>query len=264
MPTFEGTHPMLNKTVTLPVQERRSRQRHRWNGLCTVAPPRAGFTYPRAVTTVLAASVLYSIAIMFDLGAPSLRSLPLSLSTPAAVGLDLALLILALMHFHFVQRPYAVLSEQQVWRSPAKRSQDRLLVSALLSGFFFAWQPLPDLVWGVSAPLQLLLLQTGWYAGWLSLLVSVALIEVPSFLRMALRAGVLCCMGYAARVVRAGITGGLLLVEWCTAQMSLGHLLFASALTAYLCIGPLLCRRNVNAASWRPNGMNKGLWLLQE
>ena len=198
---------------------------------------------------MLVASALYSIAIIFGLGAPSLRSFPVSLSTPTAVAVDLALLLLALMHFHFVQRPYAVLSEQQIRRSPAIRSQDRLLVSALLLGFFFAWQPLPGLAWEISAPSQLLLMQTGWYAGWLLLLVSAALIEVPSFLRMALRTGVLRCAGYATRVARTGIIGGLLLVEWCAAQMNIGHLLFAGALTAYLCIAPFLYRRDVNAAS---------------
>jgi len=254
---------MLNKTITLPVQERRLGERHRLGVHRRVPVRHSGLLYPLAVTAALGVSVLYSIAIMVGLDVPSLRSLPVSLSAPADVVLDLALLSLALMHFHFIQRPYAVLSERQIRRSPAKRSQDRLLVSALLLGFFFAWQPLPNLVWTLSTPSQLLLMQTGWYAGWLALLVSAALIEVPSVLRIALRRGVLCCAGVATQVARAGIIGGLLLVEWCAAQMSLGHLLFAGVLTAYLGITGLLYRRNVKAASWRPSAMNKGLRLPQ-
>ncbi|HEX9474194.1 MAG TPA: hypothetical protein VF931_08385 [Steroidobacteraceae bacterium] len=253
---FAGNHQMLNKTLTLPAQERRLSVRHRWDAHGPVPAPHSGPLYPLAVTAVLGASVLYSIAIVLGLDVPSLHTLPVSLSAPAGVVLDLALLLLALMHFHFIERPYAVLSGRQLRRPPAKRSQDRLLVSALLSGFFFAWQPLPDLVWTVTAPPQLLLFQTGWYAGWLSLLLSAALIEAPSFLRIALRAGVLCCAGHATRVARAGILGGLLLVEWCAAQMSLGHLLFAGVLTAYLGITPLLYRRNVNAASCRSSARN--------
>jgi len=138
-----------------------------------------------------------------------------------------------------------------------------LLQSALLLAFFFAWQPLPDLVWTLDSPWQLLLLQTGWYAGLLTLLVSAALIEVPSLLRIALRTGILCCAPYATSLARAGIACGLLLFEWCAAQMSIGHMLFAGVLTAYLVITRLLYRPNVNTASWLSSAMNNGLWLLK-
>jgi hypothetical protein len=171
--------------------------------------------------------------------------------------MDLGLLSLAVMHFHFVQRPCAFLGVQQLRRSRAMFSQDRLLVSALLLAFFFAWEPLPNPVWTIGAPLQLMLLQAGCYAGWLLLLLSAALAEVPPFLRLALRTGVLRCSGFATRVARAGIVGGLLLVEWCTAQMNLGHLLFAGALTAYLGVAFLLYRRSVNTAFLRASAVNR-------
>jgi hypothetical protein len=263
---------MLNKTITLPVArtrllERRLTERRliqrRWDLPRAVPEPRGSLAYDRLATFVLATSVLYSIAIMFGLGVPSLRSFTVSLPTLAAVVMDLALMLLVLVHFHFVQRPYAVLSVQQLTQSPVMRTQDRLLVSALLLGFFFAWQPLPDLVWVFSVPLQLRLLQVGTYAGWISLLASVALIEVPSFSRSVVRLGLLSCPCSATRVARAGIVYGLLLVEWCTAQMSLGHLLFAGALTAYLGIALYMYRRNVNAALWHSSAVNKGLRLLQ-
>ncbi len=220
--------------------------------------------YHQLVLIVLAAAVLYSVAITLGLGVPSLGSFSESPSTSGAVVMDLALLSLALLHFHFVQRPYAVPDVRQIRRSPARRSHDRLLVSALLLAFFFVWQPLPDLVWALGAPWPVLLLRTGWYVGWLSLLVSAALLEVPTFLRTALRTGVLRSVGFATRAARCGIVCGLLLVEWCAAQMDLGHLLFAGAVTAYLCITLFLYRRSVNAASLRPNAMNKGLRPLQE
>jgi hypothetical protein len=247
---------MLNKTILLPVPRTRWHERRRWDRHSPAPERRGSVAYHHLVTVVLAASVLYSIAIILGLGVASLRSFPLSLSTSAAVVMDLALLSLALMHFHFVQRPYAVLSEQQIRRSPALCTQDRLLQSALLLAFFFAWQPLPDLVWTLDSPSQLLLLRAGWCAGLLSLLVSAALIEVPSFLRLAVRTGILCCAPYATSLARAGIVYGLLLVEWCAAQMSLGHMLFAGAVTAYLGVTPFLYRRNVNGATWRPSAMN--------
>jgi methanethiol S-methyltransferase len=254
---------MLNKTITLPVPPARLNERRRWDRHRPVPERRGSLAYAEPVTIVLAASVLYSIAIIFGLGVPSLRSFPVGLSTLAAVVMDLALLLLALLHFHFVQRPCAVLSMQPLTRSQAMRTQDRLLVSALLLGFFFTWQPLPDLVWALSVPWQLRLIEAGTYAGWMSLLASVALIEVPLFSRSVLRLGLLSCTCSATRVARAGFVCGLLLVEWCTAQMNLGHLLFAGALTAYLVVALFLYRRNVNAALWHSRAVNKGLRLLQ-
>jgi len=255
---------MLNKTITLPVQERRLGERHRLGVHRRVPVRHSGLLYPLAVTAALGVSVLYSIAITLGLGVPSLGAYLVSPSTSGAVVMDLALLLLALLHFHFVQRPYAVPDVHQIRRSPARRSHDRLLVSALLLAFFFVWQPLPDRVWALGAPWPLLLLHTGWYVGLLALLVSAALLEVPSFLRMALRSGVLRGVGFATKAARFGIVCGLLLVAWCAAQMDLGHLLFAGAVTAYLCITLFLYRRSVNTASRRPDAVNKGLRPLQE
>jgi len=240
---------MLNKAISFPVPPMRSHERRRWNRNYPVPVHHESLAYHQLVIAVLAASVLYSIAMTLGLGGvPSLRSFPVSLSTGAAVVMDLALLLLALLHFHFVQRPYADLTIQQITRPPASRSQDRLLVSALLLGFFFAWQPLPDPVWAFGASSHLLLLQAGWYAGWLLLLVSAALIEMPTFLQLVLRAGLLRSVSFATRASRAGIVCGLLLVEWCAAQMDLGHLLFAGAMTAYLCVSLFLYRRSINKA----------------
>jgi hypothetical protein len=247
---------MLNKSVILTEPRARLGERRRWDRQRPLPEWRGTLPYRHLTTVVLAISVLYSVAIVLGLGVPSLDSFPVNLSTPAAVVMDLVLLFLAAMHFHFVQRPDAVLSLPQLRGTQAMRSQDRLLVSALLLAFFFAWQPLPDLIWALRAPSRSL--QVGWFAGLFSLSVSAVLIEVPWVLRMAVRAGVLCCT-CATRVARAGIIFGLLLVEWCTAQMNLGHLLFAGALTAYLGVAFFLYRRNVNVAHERPNAMKLGL-----
>jgi len=255
---------MLNKSISLPVPRTRLHERRRVDRNYPMPVGHDRLAYHQLVLIVLAASVLYSIAITLGLGVPSLGAYLVSPSTSGAVVMDLALLLLALLHFHFVQRPYAVPDVHQIRRSPARRSHDRLLVSALLLAFFFVWQPLPDRVWALGAPWPLLLLHTGWYVGLLALLVSAALLEVPSFLRMALRSGVLRGVGFATKAARSGMVCGLLLVEWCAAQMDLGHLLFAGAVTAYLCITLFLYRRSVNTASRRPDAVNKGLRPLQE
>jgi hypothetical protein len=261
---MRGVRQMLNKSISLPVPRTRLHERRRWDRNYPMPVGHDNLAYRQLVIVVLAAAVLYSVAIILGLGVPSLGSYSVSPSTSGAVVMDLALLSLALLHFHFVQRPYAVPDVHQIRRSPARRNYDRLLVSALLLAFFFVWQPLPDLVWALGAPWPVLLLHTGGYVGWLSLLVSAALLEVPSFLRMALRTGAVRSVGFATRAARSGIVCGLLLVEWCAAQMDLGHLLFAGAVTAYLCTTLFLYRRSVNTASRCPNAMNKGLQPLQE
>jgi hypothetical protein len=239
---------MLHKSLTrfLPlaptdVPWRSSRSRP-WSG------QRRGNAHAVAATFVLAVSFLYAVAILVVPGFPSLRSFPLEWSAGAAVGVDLLLLLLALLHFHLVQRPYAVLTSAQINRSSSRRTQDRLLASALLFAFFFAWQPLPELAWSLTAARQVMLAQIGAGAGWGLLVVSAALMEVPTFLRFALRLLRVTCPAPALRLLRTGIAAAVLLIEWSAPQMSYGHLLFATAVTVYIVLVSGLSRRDVKHA----------------
>ena len=80
-------------------------------------------------------------------------------------------------------------------------------VDLLLLVAFGLWQPLPLAVWSVESPVAAGWLWTGYAMGWTLLLWGERDPEV--------------------------IVAGICLVEWCVPGMSLGHLLFAIALSAF-------------------------------
>ena len=153
---------------------------------------------------VALAALAWALAIAGGLRAPLLRPV----QDPAlAFGIDLLLLAGFALHFHLVQRPGAPLAG---WlpASRAPRAAVALLQAAvLLLVAFGLWQPLPLAVWSVESPVAAGWLWTGYAMGWTLLLWGERDPEV--------------------------IVAGICLVEWCVPGMSLGHLLFAIALSAF-------------------------------
>jgi preprotein translocase subunit SecY len=165
---------------------------------------------PRASQGILAGSVfclaafLYALAVGFDLPVPRLE---IEHDPALGFGLDLLLLAGFVAHFHFVQQRGMV---------PVRAAQlpqiSRLALALVQAGciavlFFALWQPLPQAVWQVAAPLAATLLWLGYGAGWLLLLGKA---HDPKLLLV-----------------------GVCLVEWSAPGMTLGHLVFAIGLTAF-------------------------------
>ncbi len=196
-----------------------------------------------AAAGALAAAVLYAVAVMLVPGVPVLHTLQLALSVPASVAINGVLLLLSALHFHFVQRP-SLLGAGRHGKPQAQLGADyRLLSAALLFGFFFAWQPLPQAVWSLTVPWTSAVLWAGWSLGWVLLLGAIVLAEAPVLRRPLLRlravrilaGGTHRDMALGGRMlIRFGLSSGLLLIEWSTPQMNLGHLLFAGGVT--LCV----------------------------
>ena len=162
-----------------------------------------------------------------------------------AIAIDLGLVLLfGLQHSVMARIGFKAWLRRRLPAS-AERSVYVLLASAMLVLLFWQWRPLPTVLWSASsAPGQLL----GWSvfaAGFGLVLVSTFLID--HFDLFGLRQVWRQFAGRAEtahrfvtpwlyRVVRHPLYLGFLLAFWGGPVMTLGHALFAAAMTAYILV----------------------------
>jgi protein-S-isoprenylcysteine O-methyltransferase Ste14 len=129
--------------------------------------------------------------------------------------------------------------------TPVERSTYVLFSSLALLLLFWKWQPMGGVVWNVENNSGRLALNALFAAGWLTVLVATFLIN--HFDLFGLRQVGLHLLGrpYAPlkfgtpglyRIVRHPLYVGWLLVFWSAPVMTLAHLVFAIATTAYIFI----------------------------
>jgi methanethiol S-methyltransferase len=126
-----------------------------------------------------------------------------------------------------------------------QRSTYVLLSSLILLLLFWQWQPIPTPVWKFDGIAAWLLVGVYWL-GWLIVLASTFMID--HFDLSGLRQAGLAWRGAEQpgpsfktpllyKIVRHPIMLGFLLAFWATPTMTVGHLLFALTMTAYILVG---------------------------
>ena len=138
--------------------------------------------------------------------------------------------------------------------TPIERSTYVLSASLVLLALYWLWQPIPSLIWAVSNPIAVAIINAVFWFGWGMLIVSTFLIShfelfglsqvfarllgrelpPPSFHTPGLY-----------RRVRHPIYLSFLLAFWAAPSMSTGHLLFALATTGYILIAIQLEERDL-------------------
>lgn len=125
------------------------------------------------------------------------------------------------------------------------RSVFVLATAIVLVAMFLCWQPLPSVLWHAEGA-GALVLHIGQAAGWLMVLSSTFLID--HFELFGLKQGWAYFHGRALdepplkapalyRVVRHPIYLGFLIAFWSAPTMTVGRLLFASGMSAYILLG---------------------------
>ena len=135
-----------------------------------------------------------------------------------------------------------------------ERSTYVLLASLVLLLLYWQWRPIPVPVWTVENPIATTALQAIFWLGWGTALLSTFLIshvelfglsQVFARLRDSELPPPVFTIPFLYRSVRHPLYLGFLLAFWATPVMTVGHLLFAGAMTAYILIAIQLEERDL-------------------
>lgn len=165
---------------------------------------------------------------------------------PVAVLINSALIIL-----FGVQHTIMARKSFKCWLAtfipaPAERSTYVLLSSLVLALMFWLWQPIPYTVWEVEAAWANTLLTGLFWLGWGIVLLATFLISHFELfgLKQAIdqwrntpKQASIFRTPLLYKVVRHPLYLGFLIAFWSTPHMTVGHLVFALGMSAYLFIG---------------------------
>lgn len=201
-------------------------------------------------------SFVYLIGFLAGVGVPKAIDDGTTVAWPLALAVNTGLIAL----FGVQHSVMARAGFKRVWTrivpEPAERSTYVLLSSVVLILLYLLWQPLPATVWSVETPWLRAVLWAGFLGGWGLLFVSTWLID--HFGLFGLRQvwdhwrgerspepGFQTPLFY--KWVRHPMMTGFLLGFWCVPDMSVGQLLFAVGMTAYIVIGTAYEERDLIA-----------------
>lgn len=203
------------------------------------------------------ATFLYAIGFIGNLWVPkSIDAVP-GVPLWQALLTNLGLLGLFAVQHSVMARPAFKRWWTRIVPEPAERSTYVLLSSLALIALFVYWQPMGGVVWNVEMPLARGLIHGVYAAGWVLILLSTFLIN--HFDLFGLRQAWLHARGvpyqplrfgtpWLYRYVRHPLYVGWLLAFWATPGMTITHLLFALATSAYILVAIRFEERDLVAA----------------
>lgn len=203
------------------------------------------FAYGCLAYVLFLATFLYAVAFVGGFAVPTQLDGPATARFSTALAVDTFLLgVFALQHSIMARRWFKRWWTQVVpWA--IERSTYVLFASLALDLLFWQWRPLGGTVWSVHQPVARALVWTVFAYGWLQVLAMTFLINHFDLFglrqvwlhlvgRQYTRVGFATPAPY--RFVRHPLYLGFLLAFWAAPTMTVAHLVFAVATTAYIVV----------------------------
>jgi len=212
------------------------------------------FAYGVVSYLVFLASFLYAIGFVGNVFVPKSIDSGMRGSLPVAVFADTLLLALFAIPHSVMARPAFKRWWTRIVPPAVERSTYVLMSSLLLGLLYWQWLPIPSVLWDLTNPKGRFFLHVVFWVGWVIVLLSTFLISHfdlfglrQVYLHASARPYTPVGFKYRGlyRYVRHPIMLGFLLAFWATPTMTIGHLLFAGATTAYILIALQLEERDL-------------------
>jgi protein-S-isoprenylcysteine O-methyltransferase Ste14 len=191
------------------------------------------------------ASSLYAIGFVGNLAVPKSIDSQGDASLVEALVADALLLGLFAIQHSVMARPAFKAAWTSIVPASAERATYVLLSSLLLFLVFWQWRALPQVVWQAGSDPARMAIWGLFWVGWLIAILSTFMVSHLDL--FGLRQVMLNFLGkpYTQlpfmtrglyRVVRHPLMLGFIIAFWAAPTMTLGHLLFAAATTAYIVV----------------------------
>ena len=205
----------------------------------------AFFGYGSFSYLIFLATFLYALAFVGNLGVPTALDGAPNGPVLVVLAIDVALLALFAVQHSVMARKWFKDRWTRIVPKPLERSTYVLFSSLALILLLWQWRPLGGVVWSVEDPVGRFVLRGLFFFGWGLVLVSTFLIN--HFDLFGMRQVWLYLLGRPYTTLRFGTPGpyrlvrhplyvGWLFAFWSTPTMTLAHLLFSIATTAYILI----------------------------
>lgn len=204
-----------------------------------------GFAYGVTAYGIFFGAFLYLIGFLANAYVPKGIDDGAQLPTAIALAVDLGLIALFGLQHSVMARPGFKRRIERWIPASMERSTFVLAASLVLILLLWLWQPLTQAVWQVADPRLAALLWGVYGAGFLLVLLSTFVIDHFDLFGLRQVAMNLLRRRYTHppfrvtffyRFVRHPLYLGFLLAFWATPHMTLGRLVFAAGMTAYILI----------------------------
>jgi len=212
------------------------------------------FTYGVVVYAIFLGTLAYTAGFIGGFGVPTTLDGPARGPLAAALAVDLGLLALFAVQHSVMARRWFKERWTRIVPAPIERSTYVLFSCAALGLLMWRWQPMGGLIWSVEPPAGRVVLRILFaFGGAIALTATVLINHFDLFgvrqVWLELRGRPYTPLGFATpslyRVVRHPLHVGWLLVFWMTPTMTLAHLVFALATTAYILVAVRLEERDL-------------------
>ena len=201
--------------------------------------------YGGGAYVVFLGTFLYAIAFVGALPVPKTIDSGAGGSLIPSLAIDAALLGLFAVQHSVMARPLFKHWWTRIVSPSIERSTYVLFSSLALILLFWQWRPVGPVVWDVTGSGIAIVVAVLYWFGWLGVLTSTLLINhvdlfglrqvYLNIVREQYTPRPFSVKGFD-RIVRHPIMLGFIIAFWSTPRMTLGHLVFAIATTAYILI----------------------------